>query len=421
MNPTDKLPLNQQTGTTHHAFESDTKAAANQQVRADTGNHHFKIIDLSQHGLDLSQNGSNISSLMTTTRNVHDFSKITIRPDIYESHIPVYDGNDGHIVSSCQGRINAAKDCNPLTCAQTKAKIKEVVENFPKNYDYNSLRNVCAFLKFFEAERKIDPNISEIDAFKKFKPDTTDEVFISNGSSCTGHSTAILKILEKEYGLKGHVVVETEGPNTPAFHAAAIIPCSDGIALIEVFMGSIIEILFEKPLTLEDEKKLSYRHDFMIVKTPGDYRSKILIFKQDIKEDKKTEKQTEMVLRPVNKSEHTVMKQHIIGADYYPISGRNNHAIKINAIRSKVTFQIGEEEDNKFRLDFSDFKDGWFDDKKLSGKQKEKYEKIIKNSNFFEAFKTKKSLLQEEIIYVTQNGSTLIKLFDQVKRDIPKL
>jgi len=405
MNPTDKLPLNQQTDTTHHASESDTKAAAHQQVGTDASNHSFKKIDLSPHSSDLSQ-------LLSTARRVDDFSKVTIRHDIYSSHIPVYE-------EPIQGRISAAKDCNPYTCAQVKEMVQEDVADFKTVYDYNSLHNVYAFLKFFESERKMDPNISEVDAFKKFKPNTTDEVFTTNGSSCTGNSTAILAILKERYQLNGHVVVETEGPNTPAFHAAAMIPCKDGIALIDVGLRAVNEILFDNQKTIGGEE-YQIRQDFMILETPGNYHSKkIMIFTQDIEGDKVTEKQTEIILRPLAKPEHTVMKQHLIEADFYPITGRNSFAIKINAIKNTVTFQRGEKEDDKFRLPFSAFKEGWFDVEKLTPQEKKQCRRVI-GQKFFTAFSTGVSSLKEEIIYVAQNGSALTNLFKQVGRDTAK-
>ncbi len=124
---------------------------------------------------------------------------------------------------------------NPYSCEDIRDLIIDKVEKFGSEVDYTGLNTLTSFLEFFEEERFQNPSITAVEVFTKFKPNSSGEAELNHASSCVGQSLAVLQMLKKDFDLNGYVVVETAHLNSPPNHAAAIIPCNDGVLLLETF------------------------------------------------------------------------------------------------------------------------------------------------------------------------------------------
>lgn len=332
-------------------------------------------------------------------------------------------------------------------CERLKEDIQGYISDVIKGVDYNGLHIVTQFITFCEEQRKLDPNISNIEIFHKFQPDSKDEASRTYGSTCVGKARHIVEVLA-EKGIEAHVVVQhivvaSKGINDPAGHAAVVVPGKDGILLIEVEHN--VPILILKPNepikefypgkgTREqpeppDAANPDLRLSMELIEVPGNYSSStpIIVKKEDFTTEtaKKKNSYSEYILRPDTDPDLSVMKKWLVSKHtwFYPVSSaaRENqpqHSFQLNVAKDTMTFNVG---DKKFRIPLSAFNPEarTVDRAKLVGdeglqlseEQKDfilgKQGEEVLGGPFFDAFKTSKSLLFDQIFNVVTHRELL--------------
>ncbi len=335
-----------------------------------------------------------------------------------------------------------AKECDRL-----KEDIQGYISDIIKGVDYNGLHVVTQFITFCEEQRKLDPNISNVEIFHKFQPDSKDEASLTYGSTCVGKARHIVEVLAEKnieaHVVIQHVIVKSKGIDEPAGHAAVVVPGKDGILLIEV--EHPVPILILKPNesikdfspgkgTREKPEPPDAAHPDLhlsmeLIEVPGNYSSPtpIIVKKENFTSETAEKKNTysEYILRPDTDPDLSVMKKWLVGKHtwFYPVSsaareGLPQHSFQLNIAENKMTFNIG---DKKFRIPLAAFDptkrtidrtklvgdegQELSEDQKdiILGKQKDK----TLGGTFFDAFKTSKSLLLDQIFNVVTHREML--------------
>ena len=389
----------------------------------------------------------NIEVLDLATRNEAkpktDYERsLEIRPQIHAARIAEEISQDIFNVSIPLFFIPVQKygdktittmNVNAMTCEQVKKMIQQEAIDFRSSTDYNSLHFIQSFLKFFDEQRKSNPYIKEVEAFRKFKPDSSDEAIRMHGSTCVGQSIDFIKTIQTKYNIDGkpligHVVVETLSPTAPANHAAAVFPCTDGILLVEILEKEVITIKPSgktiKLVKIEEGGVVvdSFLESIEILETPGNFSlpKNTMIVKRGEKDGQKMF-QSQFILRPANRPDHTIMKRYFLKQPNYPVAGASDknitHVIKVNIAMNKVTYQIGESDTAKkvsFPLEAFDPETGRIDPKKLNQKQKD--ELAFLSDDFFKAFRTPRAMLEDQVGIVVAGRKILKNLYDQMGR-----
>lgn len=336
--------------------------------------------------------------------------------------------------------------CNTMSCELMESLLQEDISNVRQGVDYNGLHVVNEFITFCETMRTVEPGINPVEIFHRFQPDSRNEAALKAGTTCVGKAWDIVKRLE-ERSVVAYVVVESAGPDQPPTHAAVVVPCTNGLLLIDV--DKDIPILTIKPHqpfiktylgkgTLEnpDPQHPHLTLSFEIVAVPGNYNTQVpLIAKREtFTSETQTKKNSysQFVLRPDTNPDDSVMKRWLVSSHtwFYPVasatrSGQEQHSIQVNVAQEKITFSIGNK---KFRipLDAFDPKTGRVDREGLLGdpkleltkEQLEGYRDLILGKAgtpevggpFFDAFNTPKNLLIDQIFNVIAHKDTLKEL-----------
>ncbi len=335
-----------------------------------------------------------------------------------------------------------AKECDRL-----KDDIQGYISDIIKGVDYNGLHIVTQFISFCEEQRKLDPSISNVEIFHKFRPDSKDEASRTYGSTCVGKARHIVEVLAEKkieaHVVIQHVVVTSKGIDDPAGHAAVVVPGKDGILLIEVEHNVPILILKpNKPIeefypgkgTRErpeppDAANPDLHLSIELIEVPGNYSTStpIIVKKENFTAETAKKKNTysEYILRPDTDPDLSVMKKWLVSKHtwFYPVSsaareGLPQHSFQLNLAEDKMTFNIG---DKKFRIPLASFdpttrtidrtKLVGSEGQELSEDQKDfilgKQEDGVLGGKFFDAFKTSKSLLLDQIFNVVAHREML--------------
>lgn len=139
-----------------------------------------------------------------------------------------------HFVSLEETLIKGAKRVdahNILNVSEMAAKIKDEVKKYSDTTNYNSWPTLVKFIDHFQEMKRNNSSVTPAKAFQKFDPDYKEVQEF--GNVCTGQSMAILNQLKEKYGLHGYLVVQKEGVTGLPMHTAVVIPCRDGILLVE--------------------------------------------------------------------------------------------------------------------------------------------------------------------------------------------
>jgi hypothetical protein len=330
-----------------------------------------------------------------------------------------------------------------------EVKTQGVISDVRKGVDYNGLHIVNEFIKFCEEQRKIDPKMNSVEIFHRFQPDSREEASLTHGTSCVGKAWDIVKRLN-EISVEARVILESAGPNKPPTHAAVAVPCKDGILLVDIERDVPVVILKPTEPFIKiypgkgtpdnpeppDRENPELRLSIEIIEIPGNYKTltPLIIKKENFTTETATKKNSysQFVLRPDTDPDQSVMKRWLVSKHtwFYPVSsgkreGQEQHSIQVNVEQEKITFSIGNK---KFRipLDAFDPKTRTIDRNKLIGDEKlkllpeklEEYKDIIfgkvedgnSGGNFFEAFKTPKNLLMDQIFTIVAHREMLKNL-----------
>ncbi len=311
------------------------------------------------------------------------------------------------------------------TCEVTQERIEGALRDYTTSTDYNGLHVVTDFITFFNALKALHPEISSAEAFRQFVPDSRHEALEDRGGTCVSKAHHIVEVLQRDFSLEAHVIVESEGPDAPPTHAAVAVPCADGILLIEAEHQNLV-------IPLKPNDRIEFpRGDgtptipvaFKIVQTPGHYLPSVPFIEKTVTEDGKSTV-FQYLLRPAAKPDLSVMKRWMVSENFYPLSS-GTHAgkqtsIKVNMKRNTVTFQIENagEKPKKARLPLAAF-DGitdWaaLDKSLLTGDEGAELtpedRAFFLSSDFFNGFHSTPALLQHQIMFAAQNRAIIQEL-----------
>jgi hypothetical protein len=300
--------------------------------------------------------------------------------------------------------------------------------------DYNGLNIVCEFIRFCETERLNNPKINDYDLLNRFQPDSKDEASLSHGSTCVGKARELVRQL-RDLSVEAHVVLEYKQPGHPPIHAAVIVPCQDGLLLVEVEHSiPIIAIKPDKPWSKDYPPNLTLSME--LIEVPGNFRATApVIVKKETFKVKDAEQKgacTEYLLRSDPNPDNSVMKRWLVGKDtwFYPVSTspgsaiKEKHTLQVNVAKGKLTFGIGEK---KFRLplaaihpesrSFDRNKLEADESLKLTAEQLNDYKEIIFGASgeelggpFFDAFNSGKKLLLDQLFTIASHKEFLKNL-----------
>lgn len=335
-------------------------------------------------------------------------------------------------------------------CAELKNTIQGCIEDIVKGVDYNGLQIVTQFITFCEKQRRLDPKISDIEIFHRFEPDSKDEASLTNGTACVGKALHIVKMLAEKkieaHVVIQHVVIPAKGINEPTGHAAVVVPGKDGVLLIEIEQNVPILILepnkhieeffpgkgTRKEPQSPDAENPDLYISMELIEVPGNCgTSSPIIAKKEvftIETEKKKNTYSEYILRPNTNPDQSVMKKWLVSKHilFYPVKsaareGQPQHSFQLNIIEDKMTFNIGNK---KFRIPLDAFDPATksIDRTKLVGDEGQVLSEDQKDfilgkkdddslgGKFFEAFKTSKKLLIDQIFIVVANRQILKNL-----------
>ncbi len=226
--------------------------------------------------LDLAQPAKGRSRPLTT--NARDIAEYTAsRAGISKPLFP------GWASARPEYGEHSIKTSNPeisRTCEEMEKLIHQDVENYVNEVDYNGLNAAMSFIDFYDQEHAIHEKKSVAEIFHDFVPHSEKEASATFGTNCVGKAQDVARRLEKQYHIEAHVVVVSEGPNLPVEHAAVVVPCRDGVVLVEVDLPDTTFVLRPNEpfgIIYRGEQKGSQRDPdlmlaFRIVETPLGYK-----------------------------------------------------------------------------------------------------------------------------------------------------
>ncbi|MBA3721951.1 MAG: hypothetical protein H0W88_06085 [Parachlamydiaceae bacterium] len=387
-------------------------------------------------GLDLASNAMENPALRTA-RKMNEYSNRTA----HDVRGPLFPSWSNSMPKYSSHKI-ATTNSNEITCESMQVKIQGEISAVVKGVDYNGLHVVNEFINFFERERKKDPKINSVEIFHRFQPTSENEATHTHGSTCVGKALDIVKRL-KEKKVEAHVIVESEGRDEPATHAAVAVPCKDGILLVDIERDVPMLTLKPKepfiklypgrgPTGYSDKENPDLTVLIEIVETPGNYKTPtpLIVKKEKFTTETATKKNscTQFILRSETNPDLSVMKRWLVSSHtwYYPVAsaareGEEQHSFQVNVAYGTITFNIGNK---KFRipLDAFDPKKRTIDRSKLLGDKgqqlsEDQIDFILgkeadgnTGGEFFKAFKTSKDLLMDQVFNIIAHKKMLKNL-----------
>jgi hypothetical protein len=312
---------------------------------------------------------------------------------------------------------------NPLTCEEAVDRLKGEVESFKLHYDYNAFHSAEEFFIFFDRERKINPRITEQEAFAKFLPNTQNEAFHFNGGTCVSHSVEFARIIRRNpLWITAHVIGEKKGASAFPTHAAPVIRCTNGYVLVEIFHDNPLYIIKPDAVTALADR---VHTQLSIIQQP-------LAIRKKIETNEKGVEEFSLPLHPLFRPDHSVMKAYMLDEAMYPVTapphGEDSLGIQVDYKKQEVVFQIGTGRTSKrliFKFTAFDPVRKTIDPTQLSNSQK----KIIisdedKNllmdavmsGRFFANFKSPQ--LRNQLFLMVQNNETMQNLRSQAGQHI---
>ena len=238
------------------------------------------------------------------------------------------------------------------TSEEVVQKIESRVRQFISTTDYNSFHTLIGFIEFYEKLREKDPKITPLKAYQQYDPD--DHLVREHGDSCVGQTAAILEILKKEHGIEGHAVIEREGPMGMPKHAAAVIPCRDGIILLEILYPSN-PLVIVKPNQLAKIREGDAEQTFAIESAPDGRSSLHKTSRTPLEDGKLRIQKTEFPLAALPTK--PVMLKYMVDRVEFPlVKDGCPFGIIVNVHEGEVVFKIGEgKEAKRTTIPFSRF------------------------------------------------------------------
>lgn len=216
-------------------------------------------------------------------------------------------------------------------------QIHEDVKQFSMSTDYNSWATISDFIDYSNELKRENPAVTPLQAFQKFDPH--ENRVHEFGDACTGQSMAILDHLEKKYNLKGYLIVQKEGVTGVPMHTAAVIPCKDGILLIEM-LNKEQPVIAIRANQVSKAKSFGDDCTFSLELEAGQYPK--LVKKATIKENDGSVITYETEFPLLNLNPKAVMLRYMVErVDYVLMSEKHEYSILVNMHDGKITFKKG--------------------------------------------------------------------------------
>lgn len=288
--------------------------------------------------------------LAQTASQIHRYTRGEVFTPYLHLSVPQYGPGIPAPGVTHRGRTVTA---NRISCQAAKEAIEArgFMETF-MSFDYNALPSVCAFVRHLQENvtpESIEKYQKEIlakhpslpreeaferarskallEAFHTFTLDSSQDVLHTLGSQCIGLSEAMGQALGT-IGLKGYSVVERRDETSPPQHAALVVPCEDGILLVDLAPPRLLILKpNEETLTVEPgEGTDRIQTGFKVVEVENDYRVKApMIVKSETITDAVTgevrgKEQTQFLLRSIARPEIPAMTHYIVNQAIYPLT-----------------------------------------------------------------------------------------------------
>lgn len=314
--------------------------------------------------------------LAQTASQVHRYTRGEIFSPYLHLAMPKYGPGIPAPGVTHRGRTVTA---NSISCQAAKEAIEArgFMETF-MSFDYNALPSVCAFMRHLK--ENVTPEIvakyqkeilakhptlpreeagnrahskALLEAFHSFTLDSSQDVLHTLGSQCIGLSEAMGQALSA-IGLKGYSVVERRDATSPPQHAALVVPCEDGVLLVDLAPPRLLILKpNEEALTVQPgEGTDKIQTGFKVVEVENDYGVKApMIVKSETITDAVTgevrhKEQTQFLLRSIARPEIPAMTRYLVNQAIYPLvtKAKSNGDI----LRLRFSFDTGEVSFDRF-------------------------------------------------------------------------
>lgn len=259
--------------------------------------------------------------------------------------------------------------CNNISCHEAEELIKDLklLEKYAA-VEYNSLPTILGYIEHFKKHPESTPS----EAFRSYEPNSSGEIERASGTVCSGVNREFVEILRtNNFPVHAYPIVERAGPLAIPNHAAAVVPCNDGILFIELLNPQKIVSVkarevtnIEVKVTFFDREEQVVKTDqivtaFKVLQTTDDYDVENLILsKEDTFLDDETKKikghhSVEYLLRPIKNPDSPVMTRYMLVMPVYPVIAKSQLngdelTIKVNFNEGNVVLQRKEKETEKF-------------------------------------------------------------------------
>ena len=306
--------------------------------------------------------------LAQTASQIHRYTRGEIFTPYLHLAVPQYGPEIPAPGVTHRGRTVTA---NRISCQEAKEAIEArgFMETF-MSFDYNALPSVCAFVQHLkenvthESVEKYQKEIlakhpslpreealerarskALLAAFHSFTLDSSQDVLHTLGSQCIGLSEAMGQALGT-IGLKGYSVVERRDETSPPQHAALVVPCEDGVLLVDLAPPRLLILKpNEESLTVQPgEGTDRIQTGFKIVEVEKDYGVKApMIVKSETISDTATgevrhKEQTQFLLRSIARPEIPAMTRYLVNQAIYPLMTK----AKSNGDTLRIRFSFDE-------------------------------------------------------------------------------
>lgn len=306
------------------------------------------------------------------------------------------------------------------TCEQVEGAIKDSIAKLQKEVDYNAFNSVTGFLKFLDEERKVNPTISEYEAFQKFNPDSKEEVSKTRGGICVGHGYAVVQTIAKNIvqgqPVTGYVITESGGGKESPEHAAVVVPCLDGVVLIEFMWDKQIMSIKHETGLIDVTADKKFTETFRIIEIPGGMHvpNKPIIMR--VQNSSEGTVHREYLIRSDHNPDLSVTKHWFLDTMFYPTTSpkdstvKSKSVIKFDLARGAVVFQVGEGKDAiRCNISFTEL-DIDLHSTPMKIRNPEFQAFIKENPQFFSHYKTKANIIINQVSLMSKNFNSMISL-----------
>lgn len=305
-----------------------------------------------------------------------------------------------------------------FTCNEAQGEIEDTVSRMRGGVDFSSFHVVEGYLKFLEQERQVNPAITELEALHKFRSDSQDELFKMRGSTCVGNAQAVVQALSNRrvlgHPISAYVITNSEGPGHPETHAAVLVPCRDGVILVEFSWDCLLLVLRPNEEYIVDNGVI--RLNFQLLNIPGDTYTPdrpIIRHCETIKEGRSSS--MEYLLRPSPNPDLAVINHFLLAETAYPFCGYTasritKSVIKYDVERGEMTFQDGQGRNAvRVSIPFEELNIDW-ENGSIDHPRFREFISHPDHAGFFAYFRTNKDVIFRQIQMLAKNHESMRNL-----------